>query len=66
MCCAELLHLYSRHLTLKQVPVEETFDDLVLLPLGYQREGEFIMQIVSGFCSSRMNVTCIMINNTAS
>lgn len=38
MCCAELLHLYTRHLTLKQVPVEETFDDMVLLPLGYQRE----------------------------
>lgn len=47
MCCAELLQLYTRHLTLKQVPVDETFDDMVLLPLGYQREGEFIVQIVS-------------------
>jgi hypothetical protein len=47
MTCAELLHLYTRHLTLKQVPVEETFDDMVLLPLGYQREGEFIVQIMS-------------------
>lgn len=47
MCCAELLQLYTRHLTLKQVPVEETFDDMVLLPLGYQREGEFTLQTVS-------------------
>jgi hypothetical protein len=47
MTCAELIRLYKRHLTLKQVPVEETFDDMVLLPLGYQREGEFLVQVMS-------------------
>jgi hypothetical protein len=39
------MHLYTRHLTLRQAPVEEIFDDMVLLPLGYQREGKLIMQM---------------------
>jgi hypothetical protein len=39
----ELIKLYNRHLNAKQAPIEEVFDDMVLLPLGYQPEGEFIV-----------------------
>jgi hypothetical protein len=45
MTCSEHIHLYTRHLTLRQAPLEEMYDDMELLPLGYQREGELIMQL---------------------
>ncbi|XP_069703199.1 uncharacterized protein [Periplaneta americana] len=32
------MRLFTRHLIMRPKPVEETFDDMVLLPLGYQPE----------------------------
>jgi len=63
MTSPEHIHLYTRHLIMKQAPVEEVFDDMVLLPLGYQREGELIIQwlhsayFVTGItCQSHLTV----------